>query len=59
MKVGHIVFSSDLLDFDEAHINLFTDVVDDHEEVLAFLEVSLVVRSDRDNRRVVFHDYGG
>jgi hypothetical protein len=53
VKVGHVVFASDLLDFDEAHINLFTDVVDDHEEVLTFLEISLVVCSDRDDHRVV------
>jgi hypothetical protein len=59
VKVGHVVFASDLLDFDEAHINLFADVVDDHEEVLTFLEISLVVCSDCDDRRVVFHNYGG
>ena len=59
VKVGHVVFASDLLDFDEAHINLFADVVDDHEEVLTFLDVSLVVCSDCDDRRIVFHDNGG
>ena len=54
VKVGHVIFASDLLDFDEAHIDLFADVVDDHEEVLTFL----VVCSDCDDRRVVFHNNG-
>ena len=55
MHVGSVEFSVDLACFDLAEVDLFLDVVDYHQEMLAFLGVTSVVVGHSYNCAIVFH----
>ena len=59
MQIGVVQFSEDLAGFDLAEGDLLFDVIDDHQEMLAFLGVSGIVVGHRDNGAVVLHDDSG
>ena len=59
MHVRIVELSVDLPRFNLGQGYLFLDVIEYHQEVLAFLCISGVVVSHRNDRTVVFHDNGG
>ena len=59
MHIGRVQFSVDLARFDLAEVDLFFDVVDDHQEMFAFLGVSAIIIRHSDDSAIVFHDDGG
>ena len=59
VHVGVVEFSVYLTCFDLAEGNLLLDIIEDHEEVLAFLRVAGVTIGHGDDRAVILHDDGG
>ena len=58
MKVGVIKFAVYFTGLDLTKGDLFFDIVDDHQEMFAFLGMGTVLVSDGDNGAVVFHHDG-
>ncbi len=58
MKVGIVEFAVYFTGLDLAKGDLFFDIVDDHQEMFAFLGMSTVLVGDGDNGAVVFHHDG-
>ena len=59
MHICGVKFPEDLASFDLAQDDLFFDVVQYHQEVLALLGVSGVIVGHCDHSAVVLHDDGG
>ena len=60
MQVGIVKFpEEDLAGFDLAEGDLLLDVIEDHQEVFAFLGVSRIVVGHCDDGTVVLHDDSG
>ncbi len=58
MKVGVIEFAVYFTGLDLAKGDFFFDMVDDHQEMFAFLGMGTVLVGDGDNGAVVFHHDG-
>ena len=56
VHVCRVELSVDLAGFDLAKVNLCFDVVNDHQEMFAFLGVAGVVVRHSDDSAIVFHD---
>ncbi len=56
VHVGVVEFSIYLARFDLTEGNLLLDIVENHDEVLAFLCVAGVTVGHCDDRAVIFHD---
>ena len=58
MEVGIVEFAVYFTGLDLATGDLFFDIVDDHQEMFAFLGMGTVLVGDGDNGAVVFHHDG-
>ena len=58
MKVRIVKFAVDLAGLDLSEVNLLLDVIDDHQEMFAFLGMCAFIIGDGDDCAVVFHNDG-
>ena len=58
VEIGVVEFAVNFAGLDLAEGDLFFDIVDDHQEMFAFLGMSTVLVGDGDNGAVVFHHDG-